>query len=204
MEKKELVELSQKISDKRTIPFFGSLDSPLYTLVRDKLLSMAADSIEPITILFDSNGGDTFFSFQLGDLIRLLSSCEVIGVVLEANSAACTVLQYCTTRLIVPSGRLFVHSNQPTEKGVAGIRYNEHWQERIKCMGEMIEEGNARLRQLFSERSGLPGGRIRKLMERGDNLLHQINAIEALELNLVDAIVPPDYRLYFSLKRENE
>ncbi len=115
-------DLAIKMSAKRTIPFFGALDKDLDWLIESALLNLAATSSKPITLLFDSNGGGTFLSFQLGDIIRLLP-CEVIGVVLQANSAACTVLQYCSKRLIVPSGIIFIHSSQPTDAGLKVCKY---------------------------------------------------------------------------------
>jgi ATP-dependent protease ClpP protease subunit len=198
-------ELAAKISAKRTIPFFGTLDKDLYLLVRNALLNLAAASNKPITILFDSAGGGTFYSFQLGDLIRLIP-CDVIGVVLEANSAACTLLQYCTKRLIVPSGRILIHNGQPTDAGFNGCKYtsDENWELQMRNWANELKAGNANIRKLFCERSGLPESRWEELMKRGDELRYSLTANEALELKLVDEIIPPDFKLYIPQVKNKE
>jgi ATP-dependent protease ClpP protease subunit len=198
-------ELAAKISAKRTIPFFGTLDKDLYLLVRNALLNLAAASNKPITILFDSAGGGTFYSFQLGDLIRLIP-CDVIGVVLEANSAACTLLQYCTKRLIVPSGRILIHNGQPTDAGFNGCKYtsDENWELQMRNWANELKSQNTHIRNLFCERSGLPQSRWEELMKRGDELRYSLTANEALELKLVDAIIPPDFKLYIPQVKNKE
>jgi len=188
-------ELVEKIKPKRTFSFFGSLDLDLYTRARDTWLSMGAQSDEPLTVLFDSMGGDTFYSMKLGEVIKLLP-CETIGIVLEASSAACTLLNYLTTRLITPAGRIFVHGAQPTERYMAGIKNDEHWWKRMRLLKKQLDEDDAQIRRLLSERSGLTEERVKQLVKRGNNLNYSIGAEEARELKLVDAIIPPDYKLF--------
>lgn len=192
MERKDLINC---ILPKRMIPFMGKLDGDLYVAVRDALLKMSAESEEPITIFFDSKGGSTYMSLQLGDLIQM-TKAPVIGLAMEANSAALTVLQYCHRRLIVPSGSVLMHSSQPTSDGITNYKHDEHWWERMKLLDEVTNKQNKQLKEMFVKKTGITPEKVALLLERGDNLDYPILAEEALTLNLIDAILPADYKLF--------
>jgi ATP-dependent protease ClpP protease subunit len=196
-------ELAKKIASTRTIPFFGRLNEELYELVRDSLLSLSSDSAKPITILFDSPGGFGQYMFLLGDVVSNLR-CEVTGIAIQARSAACFLQQYCHKRLIMPGGYLLVHSSQPSSQSFATAKYNENWGQWIKMFEGVIESHNIELRKLLVRRTGLPEGQINEIFLRGDNLDYPIFAPEAKKLNLVDDIVPPEYRLYTGFPKRKE
>ena len=180
---------------KRTIPFFGKLDGELYVAVRDALMKMEAESTRPITIIFDSTGGNTSFSLWLGDLVSILNS-EVTGIVFDASSAALILLQYCKHRMIVDSGSVFLHSSRLLPEAVATCRRDVSWKDRMEVWGKTEDRQNAQLRTLFCRKTGLAEEEVRRLMDRGDVLDYQICADEAIDLKLVDALLPDNYRLF--------
>jgi ATP-dependent protease ClpP protease subunit len=198
----ESKELVKKISTTRTVPFFGKLDGDLYSLVRNSLLHLSKDSTKPITILFDSWGGITQFSLMLGDVVSRLP-CEVTGVAIDARSAACTVLQCCHHRLIMPNGVLLVHSSKPNDQSFSGAKY-EHREDWGRMFWGIIETQNVEIRKLFVQRTKLSEGRVNEIFMRGDQIDYPILAREAVELNLVDDVVSQDYKLFSFPKRKEE
>lgn len=196
MERKELFN---KILPKRTIPIFGDINAELYFNARDELLRMGAESGEPITLLFDSGGGNLLFAMNLGDLIQTLQA-EVIGVVLEAKSSAAILVQYCTKRLIIPSGRLLVHSSRFHMENCS-YKFIE---ELVRNAAKDSLDYQRRMVAVLCSRSGLSEERVTELMKKGDDLIYLIYAAEAVELNLVDGILPADFKLFTQPAPKNE
>lgn len=196
MDRKEIIE---KITPHRTMPLFGTIDGDLYCYARDHLTKMVCQSqSEPLTILIDSTGGDSFYGYQIGDIIGMLP-VEVIGVAMEAKSAAFVILQRCAQRLIVPSGRLLIHSTQPTLGPVGTImRLDERWQDKIEQIIKLTEKYRQQQIDLICSRSNLPPEKVIEITKQGDDpyFPYHIYAEEALKLNLVDGIVPADYKLF--------
>lgn len=189
MERKALWE---SIAAKRTIPVVGKIDDELYVSIRDLLAKMSAESPAPIVLMFDSAGGGAFNAFQLGDLINILPN-ETIGIVFDARSSAGVLSQFCTKRLIVPSGRFLIHSPRSY---IDNCIDDEFAEERMRDALLMNTRYRKRTIDLFCSRTKMSEERVRELMKKGDNLPYYIYAEEALELKLVDAMVPADFKLF--------
>jgi ATP-dependent protease ClpP protease subunit len=195
MERKEVIE---RITPKRVMPFFGNVNLELYCYARDHLLKMASESTAPVTLLIDSTGGDVFSALQVVDLLHMMP-VEIIGVVLEAKSSAVFVLQGCSKRLVVPSGRIMIHSIQPVENPIwKMINYDEGWEDRIARIRQMTLDFRQQAEKLICSRSHLTPKLLADYTRRGDDvsLPYQIDANEALQLGLVDEILPASYKLW--------
>ncbi len=194
MDRKELIE---RLAPKRVMPFFGNVNLDLYCHTRDHLLKMVSESSLPITLLIDSTGGDVFIALQIVDLLRLLP-VETIGVVIEAKSSAVFVLQGCTKRLIVPSGRIMIHSIQPVENPVwKMLTYDGDWEERINRLTKELKQYRRKAEELICSRTRLTAEQLADYTRRGDDpsFPYQIQPEEGLRLGLVDEILPASYKI---------
>ena len=194
MDRKILHEQLTKTS--RTVPLVGRLDGELYATGRDAFLNLASQSEEPIKILFDSVGGDSFLSLQLGDLMRILP-CKFIGVVLEASSAACTILQFCNQRLAVQSGRFLIHKNTCTpDDKILRFRDDELFGQKMEKVLQNLRSLDSRLVELFIYRTGFSEDEVKKWFSASDDFLSSFGVQEALRRKLIDDIVADDFRLF--------
>ncbi len=189
-------ELWAGVSPKRTIPVVGKIDNELYVVIRDLLWKMAAESPAPITLIFDSGGGEGFSAFQLGDVIKMIPN-ETIAIILDARSAAGILTQFCTKRLITASGRIFIHSGQPTPEAVTWCKMDQYWEESLAYLAQTVRRTREQALELFCSRTGLSLEKIQEITKRGDDHPYShIYAAEALELKLVDGILPSDYKIF--------
>ncbi len=193
-------ELAASLAKKRLIPFFLKVDAELFEIVQINLLNLAAESNDPITIYFHSEGGDGWLGHLLGQLIDHLP-CNVIGIAEKAHSAACAVLQHCTERLILPAGMVLVHSVQPSPEFPFRIERGQYFHEQIEHCDHLMSWTQRLMRDHLIARTGLPEARIDEIIARGDNVGYLIVAEEAKELNLVDGILPADYKFFRKLKK---
>ncbi len=80
-------------------------------LIERQLRTFDVESQIPIVIEIDSNGGLSLDALRLVEIIRSLRS-ETYGLVTGGClSSAFLVLQACTVRLSLPTGKLAVHNN---------------------------------------------------------------------------------------------
>lgn len=191
MERSKLEALIRKT---RTIPFYGDFNNELYGVMKNAITELSNISKKSIQIVFESPGGNTEQSLWLGELMRM-SECKIFGIVLNASSAACTILQFCDQRLIVPSGRIFIHNSQPTKAALDMIEYTtrKKWDRQSSIWGDLIEGQNAKIRQIFFEATGIKKKKWKKIMLKGTEYKNvYFDAKKALKMKLVDAIIPND------------
>lgn len=139
----------------------------------------AEDSVSPITIYIDSNGGEVMAGLHIYDAIKN-SEASTIGIVYRrANSAASIVLQGCAKRQIMKNAGVLIHH----------IRVRELPLDKIEDDPEKaFQESHAlqkRLNEIYQERTRRSVKEIKDIMR--DEVL--MTAEEALDFGLVDEII---------------
>jgi ATP-dependent protease ClpP protease subunit len=192
--------LSEALLPHRIIPILSDLNSALYEKVRDTLLLFNAQSKKGITLLVQCDGGPILYALWLVDLIDSLS-CDVKCVVIEANSSACALLQACKQRSAYPHAWFQLHSIQPHEYAFGGLTGREYQTEyymdrHYRDFKTSFLMNKERHLQLYLKRTGKSKKIIQQWLHRGNNSEYMISAREAMEMNIIDEILPPEFELY--------
>lgn len=180
-------ELCAAFLRRRTV-LLGDVDFSLTNRVGQQLLQLQEEGPSTITILIQSNGGDTFAALELCDLIEHLITVPMRAIVLgRCNSAATFILLSCAERYATPNSRFVVHSSRISGISVLLDRATEHH------LKEMLKEATSTadlvashyMKKLDMSREGVDA-----LIARGDQLFNEsMSAEEALKAGLITKIV---------------
>lgn len=176
-----------RLHQQRRIPVCGRLSKDSVDEVALALTKLDYDSFEPILLMIESGGGPIVPVQQLQDTIGLLNSPVDALVLGDCASAAVDLVQMCRKRFILPSARMLVHY----------IRHDQRWicddpdqlDEDLDLFRQETRELAKRRLDLYTSRTGLSSGEIRKIFRQGE--VHQafFSANQALKFNFVDEIL---------------
>jgi ATP-dependent protease ClpP protease subunit len=164
-----------------------AIDVPLGAHLRQGLMQFAHDDPTlPITLYFNSYGGDVWESLVCADAIdearnRLLEYAPIIGKVTgHAESAAVYILQQCDWRTITAHSHIMIH-------GTTDCAHNHDHRTRDAAR-KMQDRLNETYVEFFTARTKKP----RKFWEgvMGDSHPLYLSAQEALQMGLVDEVIP--------------
>ncbi len=170
--------VSENLYNSRTIMIVGSIDDTMAQNVCAKLLSMAATSDEPITVIVSSPGGHVESGDMIHDMIKFIKPrVRILGSGWVASAGALIyVAADIQDRYSLPNTRFLLH--QPSG-GVGGMASD------IKIQRDEIVKMRDRLNQIFVLATGQKIERI----EKDTNRDFWLSVEEAKDYGLVGTII---------------
>jgi len=170
--------LEERLFKARTILIYGGINQKLAETVSARLLALAAESDDPITIYINSQGGHVESGDTIHDMIKFVKpTVRIVGTGWVASAGA---LIYSAAkrenRLSLPNTRFMLH--QPS--GGAGGTASD-----IAIMAKEIVLMRQRLNEIFARETGQPLERIQRDTERD----FWMSAQQAKEYGLVGRII---------------
>lgn len=170
--------LEERLFKARTILLYGVINHKVAEVFSARLLALAAESDDPITIYINSQGGHVESGDTIHDMVKFVAPpVRIIGTGWVASAGA---LIYAAAkrenRLSLPNTRFMLH--QPS--GGAGGTASD-----IAIMAKEIVRMRGRLNEIFARETGQPLERIRQDTERD----YWMSAQEAKDYGLVGRII---------------
>lgn len=170
--------IDEKLFKSRAITIFGEINDKLAQAVTAKLLALAADNDDPITIYISSPGGHVESGDVIYDMIKFIEpEVKVIGTGWVASAATTIYLAADKeNRFSLPNTRFLVHQPLGGARGDATD---------IAIQAEEIVKMRGRINQLVADETGQPLERVAKDTDRD----YWMTADEAIEYGIVNKIV---------------
>jgi len=151
--------LDEKLFKSRSITIFGDINERIARSVTEKLLALAADSDEPITIYISSPGGHVESGDVVYDMIKFIKpEVRVVGTGWVASAATTIYLAAKKeNRFSLPNTRFLVHQPSGGSRGRASD---------IKIQAEQIIKMRERINRLIADETGQPFERVAKDTDR--------------------------------------
>lgn len=170
--------LDERLFKARTVLIYGAINQKLAETFSARLLALAAESDDPITVYINSQGGHVEAGDTIHDMIKFVK--PVVRVVGTGWVASAGALIYAAAkpenRYSLPNTRYMLH--QPS--GGAGGTASD-----IAIMAKEIVRMRLRLNEIFAAATGQPLERIQRDTERD----YWMSAEQAKEYGLVGKIV---------------
>ncbi|MEX0964553.1 MAG: ATP-dependent Clp protease proteolytic subunit [Pseudohongiellaceae bacterium] len=170
--------IDERLFKSRAITVFGEIDDKMARSVTERLLALAADSDEPISIYISSPGGHVESGDVVYDMIKFIKpTVRVIGTGWVA-SAATTIFLAAEkeNRFSLPNTRFLVHQPSGGSRGDATD---------IAIQAQEIVKMRARLNQLIAHETGQSLERVALDTDRD----YWMSASEAVDYGIVNKIV---------------
>lgn len=166
--------LDEKLFRSRTLTVFGEVDEELARDATGKLLALAAESDDPITLYVSSPGGHVESGDVIYDMIKFIRpEVRVIGTGWVASAALTIFLApKKENRFSLPNTRFLMHQPSGGSRGRASD---------IKIQAEQIIKMRERINRLISEETGQPLDKVEQDTDRD----HWMTVEEALEYGIV-------------------
>jgi ATP-dependent Clp protease protease subunit len=164
--------------ENRIITIYGGIDQKLAKDVCQRLLALATESDDPITLFLHSQGGHVESGDSIFDMIRFIKpEVKIIGTGWVASAGALIfAAAKKENRFCLPNTRFLLH--QPSG-GVMGQATD------IGIEAREIVKMRRRLNEIFAEATGQPIEQIEKQTDRN----FWMSAEEAVKYGLVNKIV---------------
>jgi ATP-dependent Clp protease protease subunit len=177
-DKKKPFSVEQKLMENRIITIYGGIDQKLAKDVCQRLLALATESDDPITLFLHSQGGHVESGDSIFDMIRFIKpEVKIIGTGWVASAGALIfAAAKKENRFCLPNTRFLLH--QPSG-GVMGQATD------IGIEAREIVKMRRRLNEIFAEATGQPIEQIEKQTDRN----FWMSAEEAVKYGLVHKIV---------------
>lgn len=166
--------LDEKLFKSRSITIFGDIDERIARSVTEKLLALAADSDDPITIYISSPGGHVESGDVVYDMIKFIKpEVRVVGAGWVASAATTIYLAAKKeNRFSLPNTRFLVHQPSGGSRGRASD---------IKIQAEQIIKMRERINRLIASETGQPLERVAKDTDRD----YWMTVSEAIDYGIV-------------------
>lgn len=166
--------LDEKLFKARTVTIFGDINERLARNITERLLALAAESNDPITIYISSPGGHVESGDVVYDIIKFIEPVvRVVGTGWVASAATTIYLAADKEhRFALPNTRFLVHQPSGGSRGSASD---------IKIQAEQIVKMKARINQLIASETGQPVERVAKDTDRD----YWMSVDEAIEYGIV-------------------
>jgi len=151
--------LDEKLFKARALTIFGEINDRLARNITERLLALAAESSEPITLYISSPGGHVESGDVVYDIIKFIEpDVHVIGTGWVASAATTIYLGAKKEhRFALPNTRFLVHQPMGGSRGSASD---------IKIQAEQIVKMRARINRLIADETGQPLERVAKDTDR--------------------------------------
>jgi len=166
--------LDEKLFKARTVTIFGDINERLARNTTERLLALAAESDDPITVYISSPGGHVESGDVIYDIIKFIEPVvRVVGTGWVASAATTIFLAADKEhRFALPNTRFLVHQPSGGSRGSASD---------IKIQAEQIVKMKARINQLIASETGQPVERVAKDTDRD----YWMSVDEAIEYGIV-------------------
>ena len=170
--------VDEKLFNSRAITIFGEINDKIARSVTERLLALAAENDEPISIYVSSPGGHVESGDVIYDIIKFIKpTVRVIGTGWVASAATTIYLAAAKeNRFALPNTRFLVHQPSGGSRGSATD---------IAIQAQEIVKMRARINQLIADETGQPLDRVDKETDRD----YWMSAQEAIEYGIVGRIV---------------
>jgi ATP-dependent Clp protease, protease subunit len=151
--------LDEKLFKTRTVTIFGEINDRLARQVTERLLALAGESNEPITLYISSPGGHVESGDVVYDIVKFIEpEVRVVGTGWVASAATNIYLAAKKEhRFALPNTRFLVHQPSGGSRGSASD---------IKIQAEQIVKMRARINRLIADETGQPLERVAKDTDR--------------------------------------
>jgi len=170
--------MDEKLFKSRSITIFGNIDDKLARSVTERLLALAADGDEPISLYISSPGGHVESGDVIYDMIKYIKpEVRVIGTGWVASAATTIFLAAKKeNRFSLPNTRYLVHQPLGGARGDATD---------IAIQAEQIVKMRARINQLIADETGQALDRVAKDTDRD----YWMTVEEAIEYGIVGKVI---------------
>jgi len=170
--------IDEKLFNSRAITIFGEINDKLARSVTERLLALAAENDEPISIYISSPGGHVESGDVVYDIIKFIKPVvRVIGTGWVASAATTIYLAAeKDNRFSLPNPRFLVHQPSGGSRGSASD---------IAIQAQEIVKMRARINKLIADETGQPLERVAQDTDRD----YWMSAEEAIEYGIVSRIV---------------
>jgi ATP-dependent Clp protease protease subunit len=170
--------IGKKLFESRAITIFGEINDKIARSVTEKLLALAAENDEPISIYISSPGGHVESGDVVYDMIKFIKpEVKVIGTGWVASAATTIYLAAKKeNRFSLPNTRFLVHQPSGGSRGDATD---------IKIQAEEIVKMRGRINQLIADETGQPLELVAKDTDRD----YWMSVEDAIEYCIVGKVV---------------
>ena len=166
--------MDEKLFKARTITIFGEIDDRIARQVTERLLALASESNDPITLYISSPGGHVESGDVVYDIIKFIApEVRVVGTGWVASAATNIYLAAKKEhRFALPNTRFLVHQPSGGSRGSASD---------IKIQAEQIVKMRERINKLIAEETGQSIERVARDTDRD----YWMTVDEAIEYGIV-------------------
>ena len=170
--------IDEKLFKSRSLTIFGEINDKLARSITERLLALAADSDDPITLYISSPGGHVESGDVVYDIIKFIKpSVRVIGTGWVASAATTIYLAADKDkRFALPNTRFLIHQPLGGSRGDATD---------IAIQAEQIVRTKARINQLISKETDQPLDRVAKDTDRD----YWMTVEEAVSYGIVSKVI---------------
>jgi len=170
--------MDEKLFKSRAITIFGEINDKIARSVTERLLALASESDEPISIYISSPGGHVESGDVVYDMIKFIKpEVKVIGTGWVA-SAATTIFLAAEkkNRFALPNTRFLIHQPSGGSMGRASD---------IAIQAQEIVKMRARINKLIADETGQPFDRVAEDTDKD----YWMSVEEAIEYGIVNKVV---------------
>ena len=172
------VFMDEKLFKSRCLTMFGEINDKIARSVTERLLALASENDEPITLYISSPGGHVESGDVVYDIIKFIKPVvRVIGTGWVASEAATIYLaEDKENRFALPNTRFLIHQPLGGSRGDATD---------IAIQAEQIVKTRSRINQLIAKETGQPLDKVAQDTDRD----YWMTVDEALSYGIVSKIV---------------
>ena len=172
------VFMDEKLFKSRCLTIFGEINDKIARSITERLLALASENDEPITLYISSPGGHVESGDVVYDIIKFIKPVvRVIGTGWVASAAATIYLAADKeNRFALPNTRFLIHQPLGGSRGDATD---------IAIQAEQMVKTRSRINQLIAEETGQPVDKVAKDTDRD----YWMTVDEALSYGIVSKVV---------------
>lgn len=172
------VFMDEKLFKSRCLTIFGEINDKIARSITERLLALASENDEPITLYISSPGGHVESGDVVYDIIKFIKPVvRVIGTGWVASAAATIYLAADKeNRFALPNTRFLIHQPLGGSRGDATD---------IAIQAEQMVKTRSRINQLIAEETGQPFDKVAQDTDRD----YWMTVDEALSYGIVSKVV---------------
>lgn len=175
------------LMQRRTIPIVGEINKKSVGDALERMFKLQLQSNEPITLMIDSGGGNTYEALRLCDYMKLVLSVPFHAYVVgTCMSSATFILLSCEVRVGTPHARFLVHNGRYDGSSFS----HSNMDAELEACRREIRKTEDLVVAFYESALGKGKPEVRAMMARGDGKFDDyLTAYEALSAGLIDKIL---------------